>query len=69
MRYSRTNIGKKIKKKRTELGWSQAYLAKVAGCSRVHISRLENGISNNPEFETLKNISYSLGIELAELCQ
>jgi len=69
MKYSRTNIGKKIKKKRRELGWSQAYLAKVAGCSRVHISRLENGISKNPELETLKSISYSLGIELGELCE
>jgi transcriptional regulator with XRE-family HTH domain len=62
------HLGRKIKKRRIEMGWTQDQLAKASGYSRVHISRLENSRITNPGIETLQKISYCLGIKLDSLC-
>jgi len=61
-------IGYKIKTRRKELGWTQDYLARVVGCSRIHIARLETNRVKNPGLDTLKKISYSLAMKLEDLC-
>jgi len=68
MKSSTDHIGIKIKKRREELCWTQDYLAKVTGYSRVHINRLENSKAKNPGIETLRKISYCLGMKLDSLC-
>ena len=36
-------LGRRLRKLRTDRGWSQLYLAEVSGLGRSHISELENG--------------------------
>jgi len=67
MRTSQGDIGKRIRKRRIELGWSQVYLAKVSGLTRVYICYLENGRIKNPSMNTVKKLSHCLGLKLGPL--
>ena len=55
-------MGKKIKKRRMELGLSQDDLAKKAGMSRVQISNLERGASQFGTWKTVQKLSNALEV-------
>ena len=52
-------IGEEIKKQRLELGWSREAVAMSADVSELHLSRLENNLSE-PRFNSLKRIVEAL---------
>jgi len=60
-------IGQKIKERRLALGWTQAYLAKLSGYSRVYIVRLENAKVESPGINALEKIASSLGLKMSSL--
>jgi transcriptional regulator with XRE-family HTH domain len=64
---SQDHIGKRIRKRRIELGWSQDYLAQVSGYSRIYILKVENGHIKSPGIKALEKLSYCLGIKLESL--
>lgn len=59
-------LGKSIKHRREELGYSQEFLAEQSGLSPNHISRLECG-SKIPRLETLMAIAAALDIGIEKL--
>lgn len=63
-------IGKRIRSRREELGWSQEKLGVVIGLdessSRARISRYELG-NHEPQLGTARNIAKALGVPLAYL--
>src|ERR1035437_9351182 len=61
-----TAIGKSLKAKRIAADKSQETLAFDAEVDRTYISQIERGVAN-PSVLTLANLSYCLGITLAEL--
>jgi len=61
------HLGRKIRERRLELGWSQEYLAQVSGRSRLYILKVENGQIESPGIKALEKISYCLGIKLETL--
>lgn len=60
---STADIGSKIKKRRKELGYTQAYLAEYSGLSASFISDLENGKETAEIGKTLF-ICHLLGMDL-----
>ena len=65
-RQKKQTIGLILKKLRGERGLTQENLAKAAGLSRVHLTRLENGIST-PTLTTLLKLTHILGVLPKEL--
>jgi transcriptional regulator with XRE-family HTH domain len=63
----RKSIGQRIRQKREELGWSQAYLAQVTGYSSLYILKIENHQIKNPGIEAVKKIFYALGLKLEKI--
>lgn len=61
-----TRLGRRLRKLRSDHGWSQAYLAEDSGIGRVHISELENG-KREAGLRTLEALAGSFGISLSEL--
>lgn len=63
-------VGKRIRSRREELGWSQEKLGVAIGLdessSRARISRYELG-NHEPQLGTARNISKALGVPLAYL--
>jgi len=63
-------VGKRIRSRREELGWSQEKLGVVIGLdessSRARISRYELG-NHEPQLGTARNIAKALGVPLAYL--
>ena len=59
-------LGRRLRKLRTDKGWSQLYLAEVSGLGRSHISELENG-RREAGLRALEMLATSLGIKVAEL--
>jgi len=57
------SVGKRIKKRRTELGWTQETLAQKAGVSKSFLSDLENG-KRNVGADTLHDIARALTLSL-----
>ena len=58
-------VGKTIKSIRESKGISQKDLSKRTGLSRGHISGIENNKRvNNPTYNTLENIAFSLGVSV-----
>lgn len=55
-----TQVGKTIKEARRKKGWSQAALAKKAGCSEKTIARIEQGEPSN--VRSLLEIGKALGL-------
>jgi transcriptional regulator with XRE-family HTH domain len=62
-------MGRKIRKRRIEMGWSQDYLAKVSEMSRVYVNKIETDKVKNPGVKSLHKIAYALGLKLDELCE
>ena len=56
-------VGQRIRKRRTELGWTQDVLAKKAGISKSFLSDLENG-KRNVGADTLYDIARVLSLSL-----
>ena len=63
-------VGKRIRSRREELGWSQEKLGVAIGLdessSRARISRYELG-NHEPQLATARNIAKALGVPLAYL--
>jgi transcriptional regulator with XRE-family HTH domain len=60
-------IGRRIKEAREKKGWSQTKLAKLAGVSQSHLTRLERGVKT-PREGTLRKIGTALGfLEIEDL--
>ncbi|MDH6459695.1 transcriptional regulator with XRE-family HTH domain [Fusobacterium sp. PH5-7] len=60
-------IGKKIKEKREELGYSFGKLSNLSGVDRAEISRIESGDRKNPNPIMVKKIASALGMDIIEL--
>lgn len=56
-------LSQRISERRKELGWTQEYLAKITGYSRVYIAEIERGKYKNPGLESAKKIFYALGLK------
>ena len=59
-------IGKKIQKRRKELGYTQELLAEKVRISRAYMGYIEQG-RNSPSLEILERIAKTLRIPLSEL--
>jgi transcriptional regulator with XRE-family HTH domain len=59
-----------LKQKRTELGFSQEYLAEISGVSKAYISQIETG-QRRPSIDVLCKLSKALNCDITELfkCQ
>ena len=57
------SVGERIRKRRTELGWTQDVLAQKAGVSKSFLSDLENG-KRNVGADTLLEIARALSLSL-----
>lgn len=55
-------IGKRIKKRRTELGYSQLDLYKLTGITNFYISKIENG-HVDLTFKTLEKLCVALDVD------
>jgi transcriptional regulator with XRE-family HTH domain len=64
-------LGRAIRTRRAELGWTQEDLAKRIGCGmrQSEISRLEIDRVTLPRRERLESISRALGLSLGELLE
>lgn len=56
-------MGEKIKKRREELGISQAELAEMTGISRVQISNYERGACKGATWQNLRKLAAALKVE------
>ena len=59
-------LGKKIQKKRKEMGYTQEELADKIGVSRAYMGYIEQG-RNAPSLEVLEKIAKHLRMRLSEL--
>ena len=59
-------LGKRIQKRRKEMGYSQETLAEKIGVSRAYMGFIEQG-RNAPSLEILEKISKQLKISLSDL--
>ncbi|MBA7493839.1 hypothetical protein ES702_04404 [subsurface metagenome] len=57
----------KIREARKKRGWTQGYLAKIAGVSEVYINKLEKGDIPNPGIRNCREIAYALGLRLEDI--
>ena len=57
------SFGEAVRKRRKELGYTQAQLAGFCGCSTVYLSALENG-KETAEIGRALRIMSTLGIDL-----
>ena len=62
-----STIGKNIKRLRHEKGLSQDKLSKLADLSLNTIVKIENGVNQNPTFETLQKIAKALEVKMDDL--
>lgn len=56
-------MGEKIKKRREELGISQAELAEMTGISRVQISNYERGACKGATWQNLRKLAAALQVK------
>jgi ribosome-binding protein aMBF1 (putative translation factor) len=59
-------VGRAIRKRRDELGWTQAELSKRCGLPQSHISRLERG-KHAATFTTMERLARALKTSVAQL--
>lgn len=59
-------LGKKIRELRRAKGYTQQYLAELAGIDDKHLSKIENGI-HEPTYKTLKKLSEVLEFDLSDM--
>ncbi len=62
-----SKISTNIKKLRTEKGYSQERVARLADLSLNTVMRVESGVNKNPTIETLTKIAKALDISLDNL--
>lgn len=60
-------LGKRIREKRIELGFTQEELAARVNKSKSAISNLERGKLNNPTFKNIYSIAQALNVQVWEL--
>jgi len=60
-------ISSNIKKIRAEKDYSLEKIARLAGLSLNTIVKIENGVNQNPTFETLQKIAKALEIKMDDL--
>lgn len=60
-------IGVNIKKIRAENGYSLEKIARLADLSLNTIVKIENGVNQNPTFETLQKIAKALEVKMDDL--
>lgn len=56
-------MGEKIRKRREELGISQAELAEMTGISRVQISNYERGACKGANWQNLRKLAAALKVK------
>ncbi len=61
-------LGLEIKRRRTDKGWSQEYLAEVTGLHRTYISQLERGLKS-PSVRVLSHLTNALGLTMSDFLQ
>jgi len=61
------NIGKLIKRQRSEKKWSQQKLAEEAKVAYNVITRLEQGLSKEPTIQTVQKIAKALNRSIDKL--
>lgn len=59
-------VGKKIRSLRDKKGWTQEELAKKAGLTQSHVSRIEQS-KHSPSHKTLVKIAKALGVAVGTL--
>lgn len=59
-------VGKEVRRRRKEKGWSQAQLAVYAESSQPTVNQIESGV-RNPSTRTLEKIAQALGVEISDL--
>lgn len=59
-------FGKRVQILRVQAGWSQEYLADLAGLHRAYMSGIERGV-RNPSLLIVERIANSLSISPSEL--
>lgn len=59
-------IGRRIRRWRKHLGWTQAALTDAAGLSRITLSRIENG-NQEATLPTLRAIAAAMGVGVGEM--
>ena len=60
-------IGVNIKKIRAEKGYSLEKIARLADLSLNTVVKIENGVNQNPTFETLQKIAKALEVKMDDL--
>jgi transcriptional regulator with XRE-family HTH domain len=60
-------ISSNIKKIRAEKGYSLEKVARLADLSLNTIVKIENGVNQNPTFETLQKIAKALEVKMNDL--
>lgn len=60
-------ISSNIKKIRAEKGYSLEKVARLADLSLNTIVKIENGVNQNPTFETLQKIAKALEVKMDDL--
>ena len=60
-------IGVNIKKIRAEKGYSLEKIVRLADLSLNTIVKIENGVNQNPTFETLQKIAKALEVKMDDL--
>ncbi|MEO1063763.1 MAG: helix-turn-helix transcriptional regulator [Actinomycetota bacterium] len=63
---SRDLLSENLRRRRKELGLTQAQLADAMGCSRVFVTQLERG-GRWPSDETLDSLAHALEMPLASM--
>ena len=66
MDYNRKALGKIIRRKRIEAGFSQEILSGLSGITRSHLSLIETG-STSITLDTLWHIAETMSIPLSEI--
>lgn len=61
------DIGKRIRQKREERGWSQEQLAIEADIDNSHLGKLERG-EGNPTLKLVFRIAQALEVDFRDLC-
>lgn len=62
------SVGNRVKYFRDTLGWSQGYLADIAGVTKKQVQRIEGGV-NSPYLKTVVGLAKALGRQPGEIFQ
>lgn len=62
----RIELGKMIRRKREERGYSQRQLCRIANCSNTTLCHIENG-NSNPQYDVILKIASALNVPIEEL--